>query len=136
MPQVICPVHTGKLRHFGAVQCGMDLCVLKCVPALQSMICFLIGTDDNWEERQVPTNSVRACPSPPNWHKFPARPIWHAFLSWFIHQHFFSLESSFLWERMLIYDLLLSFFYSCCIKKYQNNQNVCSYEDLQNIILT
>ncbi len=36
MPQVICAVHTGAPRQFGAVQCAADLYVLKCVLGLMS----------------------------------------------------------------------------------------------------
>ncbi len=32
MPQIVYAVHSGAPRQFGAVQCGTDLCMLKCIP--------------------------------------------------------------------------------------------------------
>ncbi len=42
MAQVVCAVHIGAWSPFGAVRCGMDLSMLKCVPGLILLIypCF------------------------------------------------------------------------------------------------
>ncbi len=35
MAQVVCAVHIGAQSQFGAVQCGVDLGMLECVPGLR-----------------------------------------------------------------------------------------------------
>ncbi len=67
-----------------------------------------LSSRKRWELRGIASLRYwrQYLPVPPNRCIFPVKLIRYTFLLWSIHQRSFSSESSFLWERLLVYSSL------------------------------